>query len=337
MVTKRRSKLLLGRIVVLLSAVVLSVVGLTWSLYAPRAEAAYSCSGKHVYPSQNLAQVAKSSSAGTTFCVHDGTYNVSSPVEVQDRDRFIGIYSDSTRPAVVTSQAHYVFSALGADGVTIKGLKISGAVGGNYCEPACGKGIRGGTHLTVDNAWITGNKNNGIGGTGVGLVVKNSLINHNGSYSFTRLDGGVSQSAGIKSASGSLTVLNSVIRDNYWVGVWCDLDCNVLTVKGSTITGHGKAGIHNEIAEGPSVISGNTIKGNGTLDAADRHAGLLVMSSANVDAYDNNFGGNALRNGVLVVEDYRAPVLSNVKIHDNTMNGDYVVGCGRSGVSCYGN
>jgi hypothetical protein len=209
-------------------------------------------------------------------------------------------------------------------------------VGGNHCEPACGKGIRGGRHLTVDNVRLTRNANNGIGGAGIGLVVKNSIIDHNGSRSFTRLDGGPSQSAGIKNASGSLTVLNSHIYDNYWVGLWCDGDCNALTVKNSTITGNGKAGIHDEISAGPAVISGNTIRHNGTLSAADRHAGLLIMSSKNVDVYDNTFGAHA-RYAVEIGEDGRPPRLSNIEVHHNTMNGDRKRGCGLSGVRCYEN
>jgi hypothetical protein len=218
----------------------------------------------------------------------------------------------------------------------IRGLKISGAVGGNYCEPACGKGIRGGSNLTVDDVRLTRNANNGIGGTGIGLVVKNSRIDRNGSRSFTRLDGGVSQSAGIKSATGSLTVLNSRIQDNYWVGLWCDIDCNAFTVKDSIITGNGKAGIHDEISSGPAIISGNSIRGNGTLAAADRHAGLLIMSSANVDAYTNTFGNN-VGYGVKIVEDSRSPTLSNIKVHDNTKNGDRMDGCTLPGVSCQNN
>ena len=291
---------------------------------------------KHVYPSQNLTSIAANSKPGTTFFIHDGTYNVSKPIVVQDHDKFIGLYHDSSRPSLVTTQAHYIFDAnQGSDWATIKGLKISGAVGGNHCEPACGKGIRGGRNLTVEDVWITNNVNNGIGGAGIGLVVKNSIINHNGSRSFTRLDPGPSQSAGIKSASGSLTVLNSRIEDNYWVGVWCN-PCSTFTVKNSTITGNGKAGIHDEISSGPAVISGNTIKGNGHLAAADRHAGLLIMSSKNVDAYNNTFGSN-VGYGVEISEDSRAPEMSSIKFHDNTMNGDSLKGCALSGVSCQNN
>jgi hypothetical protein len=305
--------------------------------YAPQVKAAYPCSGKHVYPSQNLTTVAANTGAGTTFCIHDGTYNVSKAVVVQDNDKFIGLYNDSTRPAVSTSKAQVVFDAnQGSDWAVIKGLRISGAVGGNYCEPACGKGIRGGRYLTVDNVRLTRNANNGIGGAGSGLVVKNSRIDHNGSRSFTRLDGGISQSAGIKSATGSLTVLNSRIENNYWVGLWCDIDCNAFTVKDSIITGNGKAGIHDEISNGPAVISGNTIRGNGALAAADQHAGMLIMSSANVDAYNNTFGNN-VGLGVKIGEDRRPPAMSNIKVHHNRKNGDRFADCALPGVSCYNN
>jgi hypothetical protein len=236
----------------------------------------------------------------------------------------------------VTTEAKQLFNATGTSGALIKGLKISGAVGGNYCEPACGQGIRGGYNLTVYDAWITGNKNNGIGGAGTGLQVENSIIDHNGSYSFSFLDGRPSTAAGIKSSAGSLTVLNSKITDNYWNGLWCDNDCNAFTVKNSTLTGNGKSGIHDEISSGPAVFSGNTIKGNGTLAAANRHAGMLIVSSSNVDAYNNTFGAN-VGPGIHIVKDGRSPGVSDVSIYDNAMNLDGITGCDLSGVSCWNN
>jgi hypothetical protein len=328
------------RVSVLFWAAALSIAVLAYCLLslsnAQQAKAAYPCSGKHVYPSQNLTTVADNSPSGTTFCIHDGTYNVSKPIVVQDNDKFIGLYNDSTRPAVVTTKALFVFDANhGTDGALIKGLKISGAVGGNYCEPNCGRGIYGGNHLTVDDVWLTGNMNQGIGGTGPGLLVQNSLIENNGSRTFGR-DGGPITTAGIKSSKNSLTVLNSTIRDNYWSGVWCDNDCEAFTVKNSTITGNGKAGIHDEVSRGPAVFSGNIIRGNGTHDNADHRVGLLVVSSSNVDAYNNTFGGN-VEYGVEVEDDGRNPGVGAVKIHDNTMNGDSIRGCRLRGVSCYGN
>lgn len=327
---------MLSRWTVVLFVAALSVAGACYSLSyaAQEAEAAYPCSGKHVYPTQNLTNVAGSSPAGTTFCVHDGTYNISSPVRVQNNDKYIGLYDNSTRPQIVTTKAQQLFNAAGSYGATIKGLEVRGAVGGDYCKPACGQGIRGGTNLTVYDVRSTNNKSQGIGGAGPGLLVQNSLIDHNGSYAFTS-NSHVNSSAGIKSTN-PMTILNSQVRDNYWNGVWCDEQCGAFKVQGSTLTGNGKAGIHLEVSTGPAVISGNTIKGNGTLASANHHDGLLIVSSAHVDAYNNTFGGN-VGHGVKVHDDSRSPSVSDVKIYDNTMNLDGVLGCGLAGVDCITN
>jgi hypothetical protein len=321
----------------LLAAFVLGTsLVITLAVESAGAQSSSTCTGKQVYPTENLTQVAANSPKGTTFCIHDGTYNISVPVKVEGNDRFIGLYDDSSRPAVVTTKAQQVFNAGPSSGALIKGLKISGAVGGNYCEPSCGRGIQGGHNLTVYDAWITNNKNNGIGGTSTGLRVENSIIDHNGSYSFSYLDGQPSTAAGIKISQTSLTVLNSRIYDNYWDGVWCDNDCEAVTVKNSTLTGNGKSGIHNEISSEPAIFSGNTIKGNGTLAAANNPSGLLIVSSSNVDAYNNTFGNNS-DHGVRIIKDGRAPGVSNVKVHDNTINLDSLSGCTISGVSCWNN
>lgn len=324
------------RLKAVLGAVAVSVVALVLSSQLlPSAEAATSCAGRHVYPTQNLVAVAQASAAGTTFCIHDGTYEISTPVVVQDRDRFVGVYTDTTRPVVTTTRSPQVFNAGGSDGASIAGLQIRGAIGNNSCEPGCGQGIRGGAHLTVDDAWITRNQNNGIGGVGPGLLVRNSTIDRNGSYSFTLLDGGPSSAAGIKSME-PMTILRSNISNNYWSGVWCDGECGAFTVRNSTIVGNGKAGVQDEISTGPAVIAGNTIQGNGVLGPANHHAGVLISDSANVDVYNNTFGRN-VEYGVKVLSGSRGPRVSNVRIHDNTMNGNVMKGCTLAGVSCYSN
>lgn len=325
-----------GRIAVLLSAVVMAVGLATYLLMdTPSAEAA-TCSGKDVYPSQDIVKVAASSPKGTTFCVHDGTYNISRPIDLSDGDTFIGVYSDSTRPVISTARSPQVINAGPSDWATIQGLTITGAVGGNYCEPACGQGIRGGEELTVVNSRITGNQNNGIGGVGPGLLVKNSIIDRNGSRSFTSLDGGVSSSAGIKSME-PMTVIDSRISDNYWNGVWCDGQCGALSVKNNVISGNGKAGVHDEISTGPAVITGNTIQRNGILDDANFHAGILIANSTNVKVSGNTFGQN-VSHGVQVFNNKsRSPKPKKVKVRDNNMKGNAVTGCSFSGVSCSGN
>ena len=326
---------MLRRCVALLVVAALSTLsGYAFLSNPQEAEAAYACSGKNVYPTQNLTNVAGSSSGGTTFCIHDGTYNISSPIQVQNNDKFIGIYNDSSRPQVSTTKAKQVFAAGNSNGATIKGLKISGATGGDSCKPGCGQGIRGGDNLTVYDVWATNNMNQGIGGPGPNLRVENSLIDANGSYAFTS-NSDVNTSAGIKTTN-SVTVLNSRITNNYWNGLWCDEQCGALTVKNSVLSGNGKAGVHYEISTGPAIITGNTIKSNGGLARANQHDGLLIVSSAHVDAYNNTFGSN-VGAGFKVLEDSRYPNVNDVSIRDNTMNGDGSIGCNLSGVDCANN
>jgi hypothetical protein len=69
---------------------------------------------------------------------------------------------------------------------------------------------------------------------------------------------------------------------------------------------------------------------------ANRHTGLLIVDSKNVNAYNNTFGGNA-QYGVQSAQTGRAPGLGNVSIYANTMNGNALTGCSISGVNCWTN
>ena len=306
-------------------------------LAAGSAGAQSACTGTQVYPTQNLSAVAEAAPRGTTFCINDGSYAVPKTVAVQTGDSFVGVYSDSTRPLVQGNAVQHVFNGGGPQYATIANLEITGAVGNNQCEPDCGRGIGGGTDLMVDNVRAYGNANQGIGGMGDRLLVKNPEIDHNGSYSFTR-DGGKVSAAGIKSPS-SLRVINSNIHDNYWTGVWCDEECGSFEVRGSTVSGNGKVGIHDEISSGPAVFSGNLIQNNGGAAHATttRNAGMIINSARNVDAYGNTFGGSHKQLAVFFANDGRVPGLANVSVHDNTMNGEGFKGCDLSGVVCQPN
>jgi hypothetical protein len=318
-------------------AAVLALVALTLVTSGERGSAATSCTGKHVYAGANLASVAAGAPGGTTFCIHQGTYRISRAVIVQDGDRFVGVYRDPPRPAVVTSQARQVFNAAGSNRAVIRGLRIEGAVGDQSCQPECGRGISRGANLTVDDVRATNNKNQGIGGAWNGLLVKNSEIDHNGSSVFAQQTDRET-AAGIKSEN-SVTIQNSYIHDNYWAGVWCDDNCGAMKVEGSTLTSNGKAGIHTEISVGGTagqVIRNNTIKGNGHFESWSLEAGLLINSVRDVQVYNNTFGNNR-DHGIRVVEDSRWPVTGNVSIRDNTMNGDLFSGCLISGVVCTNN
>jgi hypothetical protein len=293
------------------------------------------CEGVQVYPLDELTRTATAHPAGTTFCINDGNYSVASNVVVQDGDIFTGVYSDGSRPQIKGTGAEHIFYTEGADGSTIRNVAIKGAVGGDYCEPNCGRGIGGGgSNTLIENVRAYANANQGAGSLGPGAVVRDSRFDHNGNASFSDPVGPRS-SAGLKTTS-SIKVYNSEFTDNYWNGFWCDVECQATEVHDSVLSRNGKAGLHYEISSGPAVFEGNTIQGNGTLAEANRHTGLIISSSANVDAYGNIFGKN-VEYGVEIIDDSRPPIMSNVSVHGNIMNGDLLAGCSRLGVSCYEN
>jgi hypothetical protein len=332
---KGESKVIRVAALVIVGALLVTLIAGTASAEKIRKGASSTCTGTNIFPGQDLTAVADAAPAGTKFCIHDGNYTVSSPIRVQDNDVFKGLYVDRTRPSVSTTQASHIFYTHGSHNATISGLVVSGAVGDNSCEPNCGRGIGGGGwNLTVHNVRATGNANQGIGGTGPGLLVKNSMLDNNGSPSFAN-DGGPVSTAGIKSVN-SITVLNSTIKGNYWDGVWCDIECGAFTVKNSTITANGKAGIHMEISSGPAVFAGNRIQNNGISDRSTRLGGILIVGSSNAETSANTFGGNR-QGAASVFNDSRTPPVSNVSVHDNTLNSDVLNGCSTEGVGCVRN
>ncbi|WP_165874366.1 right-handed parallel beta-helix repeat-containing protein [Rubrobacter taiwanensis] len=301
------------------------------------------CVGRDVYPGQDLAAIAASMPAGTTYCIHDGRYDIVEPIKAKSGDTFWGVYSDSTRPIIRTDSAEYIIYTRGANGVTVRNLTVKGAVGGHYCKPDCGRGIGGGGRdLHIINVRATGNANQGVGGAGPGLVIRNSRLDHNGSPPFTRVEGGAVSAAGVKSVN-SFKVINSRIDNNLWVGVWCDIECGdggasgtaQFVVRGSTITDNGKAGIHYEISSGPAIVVNNTIQRNGWWERANRHTGLLVVASENLLARNNRFGGN-VKYGFEAVSDHRGE-LKNITFRDNFLNGDALKGCRAPVVRCRAN
>lgn len=323
---------------------------MVWSGAARAANA--DCAGVQVLPGADLAFVAAAHKAGTTFCINDGSYNVSSRIVSNTGDSFVGVYSDSTRPTISTETAEHVIWVGGASNTTVRDLDISGAVHSNACEPECGRGVGGGSqNLTVISVRAHHNENQGIGGTGPGLVVRNSELDHNGNAD-SAADGGSISAAGIKSTF-PYSVFDSHIHDNYWSGIWCDHDCEALEVHDSIITGNGKDGIHYEISSGPSVIEGNTFSGNGqgrldwgTIDYSKTpKAGIIVKGSNNVTIDSNTFAPTPSTAGkaVYVATDDRRQAFNPsierpVELINNTLNADTIfarqpLSCGGTGTS----
>jgi hypothetical protein len=195
----------------------------------------------------------------------------------------------------------------------------------------CGRGIAGGNNLLLENVRAAHNANQGVGGTGPNLVIRNSIFDHNGTRDFYA-DGTYASAAGVKSVN-SMFIYNSRATDNGWIGFWCDLECGAFEVHDSVASGNGKGGIFYEVSSGPAVFEGNTIQKNGFVDVKRRPGGLLMVSSQNAVAYGNTFGGNN-EAGIRITEDERLFDVQNIALRENVMNGDLLSGCTVLGVSC---
>jgi hypothetical protein len=295
------------------------------SLYAVPARATH-CEGLQVYGG-DLVQTASSAPAGTTFCLHSGQYDVTSFVPVQAGDRFIG----ESSVFVTTSNARQVFKGLDASDALLQGMDISGAKADDDCKITCGRGIYlKGLNITLQDLYVHHNENTGAAGMEQGARVLNSEFAFNGTPAL------VGCCAGAIKVAAQITVTGSYIHHNTGNGVWQDVCGKNLVVTDNTITWQTRSGVryeHNKDCAGSAVIQHNTVQNNNTSGHNDS-AGVRINSAPNADVGFNTFGGNG-RAGASV-GGARGPVTGTV-IHDNTMNGDNVLGCGLEGVTCTNN
>jgi parallel beta-helix repeat protein len=220
--------------------------------------------------------------------------------------------------------------------VTIRGLSISGTHGSDRCKPACGGAIKkDGRNLHVINVRLHHNPNQGIGNPGPGFVLKNSVIDHNGSAPFTK--GGTSSAAGVKVTKGPATFRNNEVHHNYWHGIWCDEYAGSIQISGNVVHDNGKSGIRYEICRGPgSKITNNRVFANGHLkkDKGSR-AGIVLVGAQDVRVANNTLRGN--RGSGIRAKTSDRQRTSGVKIHHNTLRNDTLKGCKLAGVVCRAN
>ncbi len=110
------------------------------------------------------------------------------------------------------------------------------------------------------------------------------------------------------------------VAGNDGPGIWCDIDCRDLTVRGNRVSANRRAGIQVEISDGAEV-TGNAVWENGWAKPTwGWGAGILVSSSRNVTVDDNVVAWNA--DGIVVVSQERddAPgPTTNVRTSGNTV------------------
>lgn len=300
------------------------------------------CRGVDVRPGRGtLNRVAAARGKGTTFCLRKGTYTITSSVLAEDGDVFLGKGRRSTF-LVGNGSVRNLFDGEALSHFFVRSLNIRGAHGVGTCAPDCGRAFKPAAGITLRNVRCHHNDNLCIGGGGgFPTIVLRSRIDHNGLVHAFR---GIS-AAGIKQVAGSMIVRRSHIHDNYGNGLWCDkCDGGLMLVEGNVIEDNIRKGINYEISGGHDVdrlvIRRNVITGNNR-ERLGTAAGIAIISSQDVQIYDNTFGGNhgpgGDRRSVLVWDDERPFVVANVSIHDNRLRGDRLIGCALAGVSCLRN
>ncbi|MDP9225272.1 MAG: right-handed parallel beta-helix repeat-containing protein [Actinomycetota bacterium] len=321
----------------LASTLAIAMLTSTLPLLVAQSATAASCSGVQVNAGSSSLQAAIDSHGNnTTFCLGNGTYNISNTLRPKPADSFIGTGATRDSATIKTSSAQIVFAA--ATNNVFRRVAITGAVNacpGKNCG-ATGMGINGGSNLTLDNVHLYNNGRSGIGGSGDGLLITNSEVDHNGAQT------GDGVSSGIKSVH-TLTVTNSYIHDNKNSGIWCDISCGSYNVTGNKVTHQTGSGIFMEISQGQAVLANNVVKHNNTSRGRAR-GGILVTSSMNVKIYGNRLSGNHSF-GIGARSDHRAGscgtpdascgyALSNISVHNNNLGGDSLRGCALHGVKC---
>jgi parallel beta-helix repeat protein len=299
---------------------------------------ATTCVGTVIQPGADIQTAINAGAEGASFCLSAGTYNQTSTLFPKAGNTFTGMGVTRNNTVVKTTSVEIMF--VGAGGNTFRHFRIRGAINecpGSNCGPT-GEAINGGSNITVDDMHIDHNGRVGIGGVETQLTVTNSEIDHNGAKT------GDGVSGGIKGVS-PLTVTNSYVHDNINSGIWCDIQCGTYTVTGNTVINNTGNGIFQEISQGPAIIANNTVNNNNTAGVWTK-GGISMTDSMNTSVYGNTLSGNK-GFGIAARMDSRincgtpSPtcgyVLSNISVHDNSMNLDKVVGCNVVGVLCTNN
>jgi hypothetical protein len=307
--------------------VVLVTAGVAVSLFLNSDTLPVECDGIDVPAGTDVQQVIGQHDEGTTFCFAEGTYQVPTPIRLLEDTRLIGAGIDKTY--LKGTGAEIVVDAQDAPHVLIAHLNITAAQGNAECRPSCGRGFRGGPDNRVSFVRLHDNANNGIGGSARGLIVENSILDHNGSEKFIACCSG-----GIKGGTG-FTIRDSEVFANNGNGIWCDVGCDGgMEATGNRIFDNTRSGIRYEISGGGALIAGNRIDNNDVFRQEGAHGGIAIVASQNVVIADNIMGDN---NGhAIVVRTTPRGASDNVRIEGNKLQGQTIDGCGGD-VICAGN
>jgi parallel beta-helix repeat protein len=192
-------------------------------------------------------------------------------------------------------------------------------------------GISAGAYDVINHDTVSNNGNTGIGsGSAVnpagnipftnGLVVENSVLNHNG-Y------GNPNDAAGSKVLwliDGTFN--NNLVTNNDGPGLWCDGYCRQMTYTNNKVRDNQMAGMFYEISD-YGTFSHNLVIGNGVNVCSSgapfcASAGISISSSNNVAISNNVVKGN--KDSIIAFDGHpytTAPQVYRITVTNNVMIG----------------
>jgi hypothetical protein len=338
----------------------------------------WNCTGTHIRPGADIDNIInKKHPTGTRFCVHAGTYRVSTQARLRTGDKldaepgtknFVKKCSAGSGTCVNTkaTQPIPVVKLVGSgpdnllradgNGISITWVDISGARGAGTGAGAIAAGSAGSDFL-VQYARIHDNDSLGISNM-KGTVLDSEFFSNSERSASVGVNG---------SAVKGITEFEAgrvFVHDEQGNGLWCDVGCSNDPARGqkgyyvydSVVINNARAGIRYENSPSTAWFEKNEVHANGS--KATR-GGIDIRDSQNATVKSNVFGRATFR---FISQETNNPVtvtyppnndligiratdsgrsdrvnLSNVDVLDNAMNKERIITCGGKAVSCSGN
>jgi parallel beta-helix repeat protein len=300
-------------------------------------------------PGQDIQSIVDGHPPGTAFLIRAGVHS-RQRIEPRTGDVFRG-----EPGAVLDGGDELPFAFYGRrdiDDVRIERLEIRGydspdqwgavrgvdtrgwVVRNNHIHSNKG-GVRLGHEMRILNNHIHHNRQTGIMGQGDFALIQGNEIDHQNTDLEYMPGTPSSECGGIKiTFSRQVTIRNNHVHHNGVTGIWLDIDNVDAVVEANLVTDNLHQGIYHEISYG-GIIRNNTVSGNGFAPTAGwyHNAGIVVISSPDVEVYGNTVTGNA--KGIMGTQQNRGAgsdgpyLLQNLWVHHNTIS----MGQGVSGVA----
>jgi hypothetical protein len=299
-------------------AVMAAVMLVLW--HTPPAEAAFTCSGRQIYPGNDLDAIVNSdpSTTATTFCIHapssGATYTINNSVVLNAGDKLLGQPGQIiTRgpasygvPPVKIRNGASLGSLIYANGsnVQLRWLDVAGATlkysNGSITQSGYGIAM-GGANAASQLSYLTVHDNQATGIASMNGKLLHSNLYNNG----TNPDSWGWSASAVKGVDEYEAAYNYV-HNNPVNGLWCDYECqdagtampNGFWVHHNLVVNNGRWGVRYEyapiVADGvhstqpTALIEYNEIHANGYKDSG--YGGASMYDAQNATFRNNVFG-----------------------------------------------